>query len=79
MGNTLDFESDTDSSNLSPRSIKRKNTRKWCRGKKGVKHETEWITWNAFKRVSYLGGWEIEVCKNCGKSLKWRRAAEVKR
>ena len=41
---------------------KKKDTKKWCRGKIGVDHTYEWID-----RGNYRFGYKIEICSNCGR------------
>lgn len=41
----------------------RKNTKKWCKGRRGIPHEYELIEKNKF--LDWF--WVVEKCKNCGK------------
>jgi len=44
---------------------KRKNTRKWCKGRVGVPHEKELV-----KKTNFLDWhWTEYRCKNCGKKI----------
>lgn len=42
---------------------KKKNTRKWCKGRKGVEHDYELVEKHKFLDWS----WKIYKCINCGK------------
>lgn len=42
---------------------RRKNTKKWCKGRKGINHEYELIEKSKF--LDWV--WIVEKCKNCGK------------
>jgi hypothetical protein len=43
----------------------KKNTRRWCRGKVGVLHRTEWLP-------THLGSDSYElICSVCGKKIDW--------
>lgn len=60
-----------------PRSRKsrRKNTRRWCRGKEGVSHKPAWIDkgwWWHYKSFPprYHSEWKL-CCTECGKELGW--------
>ena len=45
---------------------KKKNTKKWCKGKEGVKHEyVRGYPYNWTTRI------EAEICANCGKHGKF--------
>lgn len=50
----------------------RKNRRDWCRGKVGVEHVTECVTYSEAKgrRPNFLPTWRVLLCKTCNKSLK---------
>ena len=51
---------------------KRKNCKKWCRGKVGVEHITECKKYSEVKNVSehaYSKYWRILVCTICGKEI----------
>jgi hypothetical protein len=41
---------------------KKKDTKKWCRGKVGVAHTFEWTD-----RGNYRFTYKVEVCSTCGK------------
>ncbi len=43
-----------------------KDTRRWCRGKKGVPHTPEWKNKNSFSGKLL---WRIKTCAKCGKKL----------
>jgi hypothetical protein len=58
------------------RSIPNKrDTKKWCRGKPGVEHKPEVMTYAESKRMDMSGfgrqfqGWLIRYCSVCGKEL----------
>lgn len=59
---------------------KKKNTKKWCKGKIGRKHEpvvelNRKYMYGKVKECTsskWWGCYHHEVCKNCGKELKWR-------
>jgi hypothetical protein len=64
---------------------KRKNTRRWCKGKVGVEHTLvvrmrrdrskgcHWFAWSVRGKAIQRGAWicvEQEVCISCGKILR---------
>lgn len=51
------------------RKGKKKNTRKWCKGKVGREHEIEVVSWR--RSSKYL----IERCANCGKEFGFQGTA----
>jgi hypothetical protein len=59
---------ETDSFRQSDRRKHRKDTKRWCRGKKGVPHLAHW--------QSPLSGSQVLICSTCGKHLDscWHRA-----
>lgn len=58
-----------DASTLS--ASKRKDTKRWCRGKVGVEHRPECRRYNETKRQDLpgLNSWRVLVCSECGKEL----------
>lgn len=60
----------------SPKGGKRKDKRRWCRGKVGVEHEPKCLTMAEAKRGSFYDrmeddGSRLLVCTRCGKELAW--------
>jgi hypothetical protein len=66
---------------------KRKNTKRWCKGKVGREHQPvivydeRYLRWHKECHVApswayrSMKGWyciHLEVCTNCGKHLRWR-------
>lgn len=51
---------------------KRKNTSRWCKGKVGREHVYAWHPMTEAKRMTYMDGWDVEVCDNCGRNRNWR-------
>jgi hypothetical protein len=55
-----------------PRHVSKKNTRRWCKGKVGVEHRTEWVrkreTWASYGAGNH---WYNLICKACGKHLDY--------
>ena len=66
----------------------KKNRHRWCRGKVGREHDTEWVEWQ--DTLGFMGtpqqrqeweerlraictNWQMLVCRNCGKQLRMRR------
>lgn len=47
----------------------KKDTKKWCRGKVGVKHDPVCADYNTLKRATFAPEWKVLVCRNCGKEL----------
>jgi hypothetical protein len=57
---------------IRPPGGSKKNTKKWCRGKVGVKHQPEWVSYNSTKHTSFApNGWRLFICKKCGRELDW--------
>ena len=63
-----------------PVGNKRKNRKKWCRGKEGVEHQPVCTDYNTVKRHctpdgwkgGELGkGWRLLVCSVCGRELDY--------
>ena len=50
---------------------RRKDRRRWCRGKRGVEHDLAWKVHRWFVGTPTL--FEVKACRECGKILKWRR------
>jgi hypothetical protein len=51
----------------------KKNTKKWCKGKKGKEHTPECMTYKEAKGETLnhiLGEWRFLVCTTCGKELE---------
>lgn len=49
-----------------PRIVhKKKNTRKWCKGREGVIHDLQLIERSSFLQWS----WKLYKCTNCGKKV----------
>lgn len=46
---------------------KKKNTRKWCKGKVGIEHVPHIVEFEY-----YTAYFIYDVCKNCGKRLKYK-------
>lgn len=42
----------------------RKDTKRWCRGKVGVKHSPEW-------RPDHIAQFTVYACTTCGRHLDW--------
>jgi hypothetical protein len=57
---------------------RRKNTRRWCRGRVGVEHDYEERDYYEFKFSGYpwfrdaLGSFLVDVCRTCGKQARLR-------
>jgi len=51
----------------SPKHRSNKDTRKWCRGREGVKHKLKFESDNSW---GYRWRWVEAKCKNCGKVLR---------
>lgn len=51
---------------------KKKNTKKWCRGKEGKEHDSVCMSYSDIKRpgTTYGREWKVLICKNCGKELE---------
>jgi len=49
---------------------RKKDTRRWCRGKVGVEHKTVCMTAKEAKSRSYLESWRYLVCTVCGRELE---------
>jgi hypothetical protein len=67
------------------RKSRKKNTRRWCRGKEGVPHKPAWIDkgrWWHYRDFAprYHSEWQL-VCTECGKQLgyyyRWGRPPHV--
>lgn len=69
-----------------PKHSNKKNTKKWCKGKVGREHVTEWklacdvlryrsVTTEKDRESYRQSKWatEIQVCTTCEKHLKWRK------
>lgn len=54
-----------------PPRNKRKDTKKWCRGKVGVGHKYETVSWPV--HASYTSAYVIDKCSECGKETNLRR------
>jgi len=59
-----------------PKHRSSKNTKKWCKGKVGVQHVGEPVTYAEWKHCppESFGrrvGWWVLICKNCRKELDW--------
>jgi len=52
---------------------KRRNTRKWCKGKVGVLHEYEWRCSHPEFEGDPTWKWERQVCIKCGRKYKLRK------
>ena len=56
----------------------KKDTRSWCRGKKGREHRPECLTYREAKGIAkdwmpdFASAWRLLVCAECGKELaRW--------
>lgn len=62
-----------DDENIKYRS-KRKDRKRWCRGKVGVEHDPHWVLYDDLKHYNSPWAkdrqWRVNVCKNCGKELE---------
>jgi hypothetical protein len=47
----------------------RKDTRRWCRGKVGVPHQTHWVKWFDTAWSKKPQSYWNEICQVCGKKL----------
>jgi hypothetical protein len=53
-----------------------RDTKRWCRGKAGVEHKPKCVDYRATKLSragypeSFLKGWKLLICTECGKELK---------
>ncbi len=66
---------------LPQRSLRRKkDRRKWCRGKVGVAHKPSWVS-DPDRNIDFKTGaraenpvhdYQLYVCQGCGKHLGWR-------
>jgi hypothetical protein len=52
-------------SRISAKPRHRKDTRRWCRGKVGVPHSSEW------RAMGSASSYRLLVCLSCGKHLDW--------
>jgi hypothetical protein len=68
---------------------KKKDTRRWCRGKVGVEHTPKCVDYGEAKHaptdycghpVNHYEGWKLLICTTCGKELDrfcpWRWVGE---
>jgi hypothetical protein len=53
-------------------SYRRKDTRRWCRGKQGVEHVWEEGDWLTFERVGHDIVYVLERCTRCRRHGKLR-------
>lgn len=70
-----DFRSDHGSGPEVPKTPRKKNKRKWCKGKEGIEHKVIKRPWTKYgTRVGWGGKvFMEEVCEVCGKQLKLYR------
>jgi hypothetical protein len=62
-----------ESNDKSAKPSKKKNTKKWCKGKEGTPHKPECRKYEDVKGVrksSIFTGWRVLVCTTCGKELE---------
>jgi len=57
------------------RNFNARDTKKWCRGKKGVPHQPEWKFLPPWDVPREGGGprWATLVCAKCGKHLGFKQ------
>lgn len=58
-----------ETSEPSGKSRKKKNTKKWCKGKEGVEHKPICKKYNEVKLTNLFEDWRLLVCSECGKEL----------
>jgi hypothetical protein len=53
-------------------SLKKRNTKKWCKGRFNIEHKVECQLYNEAKKLSYkhYRSWRLLVCTVCGKELE---------
>lgn len=67
-------------SDKSAKPSKKKDTRKWCKGKKGVEHKKKCVDYRTTKGIvtnwpgvwannSLFKDWKVLICTECGKEL----------
>lgn len=65
--------SDEPTQSLKP-SSKKKDTKKWCKGKIGVEHQLKCVKYTDAKNLDHIRprqiSWRILVCTVCGKELE---------
>jgi hypothetical protein len=56
-----------------PLPSKKKDKRKWCRGKVGIEHELKCVKYDDYKgmKLPSSNNWRLLVCVNCGKELDY--------
>jgi hypothetical protein len=56
-----------------PNTSKKKDKKRWCRGKEGVEHKLQCMKYNEVKHTKYSFGetWRLLVCTECGKELDY--------
>lgn len=72
--------SDEPTKSLKP--SKKKDSKKWCKGKEGKGHQTKCISYNEAKHLSHVWSqnWRILICTSCGKELEtWRDQTKADR
>jgi hypothetical protein len=66
-----DFRHTHDGPEVPKHGNKKKNTKKWCKGKVGKEHDME-IGVIARSYSSLSGAFVVDKCKGCGKEMNWR-------
>lgn len=73
-----DERQDSSTPEVSRRKGKKKNTRRWCKGVEGRKHDYEIGV--GMKRYQFdqsqPAKWVIDRCRNCGKEINLRREGD---
>lgn len=61
----------SDEPTKSVKVAKKKDTKKWCRGKEGVEHKLECVPYSATKKTTqkFYESWRLLICKTCGKEM----------
>lgn len=60
-----------DEDELSAGKAKKKNTRRWCKGKEGREHQIVWVRYNSVHRSTLPSNWLIQRCKVCHRTFEW--------
>lgn len=50
---------------------RKKDTRRWCKGKEGREHAIVWVRYNTVHRSTLPANWLIQRCRVCHRVFEW--------